>query len=124
MSTTCKQERLEDNLRKVMIHGKLDAPSTMAIEKELRTMLLEEPDQIIVDLSGVDYMSSYGLRLLLICAKALQDSKGGLHLAGANQRVMEIITMAGYDTLFPVYETVEDALLALTGKAPGLQHLK
>jgi anti-anti-sigma factor len=115
MGTTYAEEVLEDDLRKVTIKGHLDAPNTMAIEEGLRALLGRRGDQVIVDLSGVEYMSSYGLRMLMLCAKALAQAGGSLHLAAAQARVMDLITLAGYDTLFPVHETVEDALLSLTG---------
>jgi stage II sporulation protein AA (anti-sigma F factor antagonist) len=96
--------------------GTLDAPNTMTIEDSFRARLLDlGARQVIVDLSSVDYMSSYGLRMLLIGAKTLSNQGGALHLAGPNPNVMAVIRLAGYDTMFPVYETVEEAILLLGG---------
>jgi anti-sigma B factor antagonist len=64
-------------------------------------------------MSGLDYMSSYGLRMILMSAKTLHDRGGGLYLAAPTNRVLEVIKVAGYDTMFPVYETVADAILYL-----------
>ena len=46
----------------------------------------------------------------LVTAKALHNAGGELHLAGANDNVMQIIRVAGYDTMFPVYNTIDDAI--------------
>ena len=115
MAVTFGEELLQNGLRKIALEGTLDAPSAMAIEDEFKATLLEGGGAVIVDLSGVDYMSSYGLRMLLVGAKALHTVGGGLHLAAPNEHVMKVITVAGYDTMFPVHETVADAVLNLKG---------
>jgi len=111
MSITIQEELLDKGLRKISLQGILDAPGAMAIEEQFRARLLEKGGKVIVDMKGVEYMSSYGLRMLLVGAKALRDQKGELHLAAPNPHVMKVITLAGYDTMFPVHETIEDALL-------------
>ncbi|MBN1430292.1 MAG: STAS domain-containing protein [Anaerolineae bacterium] len=114
MGISFAMEFLENNLYKVTLNGTLDAPGAMAIEEQFQAMLRERQDRVIIDLASLDYMSSYGLRMFLLAAKSLRDSGGGLVLSGPNPYVMEVIRLAGYDTMFPVYETVEDALLDLT----------
>lgn len=115
MSVTFTEESIENGLYKVSLKGTLDAPGAMAIEDQFKATLLERGGNVIADLSGLDYMSSYGLRMLLVGAKALHDKGGGLHLAAPNQYVRDVIRLAGYDTMFPVYETTEDAILFLSG---------
>jgi anti-sigma B factor antagonist len=115
MQVTFTEEELENGLYKFSLEGTLDAPGTITIEDDFQQSLTQAGGQVIIDLAGVDYMSSYGLRMLLICAKALKNAGGELHLAGPTPNVMELIKLAGYDTMFPVYETVEEAILFLSG---------
>lgn len=115
MSVTFSSEFLENNLYKITLKGTLDAPGAMAIEDQFHAALNEHKGKIIVDLMELEYMSSYGLRMMLLAAKSLHEKGGGLYLAGPNLHVMEVIRLAGYDTMFPVYETVLDAILAQTG---------
>jgi anti-anti-sigma factor len=115
MSVKFATEFLENALYKITLKGTLDAPGAMAIEDQFQAALSEHKGKVIVDLTDLDYMSSYGLRMLLLAAKSLHGTEGGLFLAGANLHVMEVIRLAGYDTMFPVYETVLDAILDLTG---------
>lgn len=115
MPVTYTEEFLEKGLRQVSLEGTLDAPGAMAIENGFQEVLTGQGGQVIIDLSGVDFMSSYGLRMLLVGAKALHAAGGGLHLAAATPHVMQVIHVAGYDTMFPVYETVQDAIITLTG---------
>ncbi len=113
MSVTIAEETLEGGLHKVSLAGTLDAPGTMSIEEDFKARLIAIGGRVLVDLSGVEYMSSYGLRMFLVSAKALHTAGGELCLAAPNRTVMQIIQMAGYDTMFPVYETIEEALLYL-----------
>jgi anti-anti-sigma factor len=115
MGVNFNDEFLESGLRKVSLSGTLDAPGAMAVEQQFQDKVIAQGGHVIVDLSGVEYMSSYGLRMFLVTAKGLMEKGGGLHLAGAPAHVMEVIRMAGYDTMFPVYDSLEDAIIQLSG---------
>ncbi len=54
-----------------------------------------EADQIILDLKGVSYISSAGLRILLNADELMAD-KGGLVIKGVTPDVMEVLTMTGF----------------------------
>ncbi len=115
MSVSFTEGFLDGGLLKIALTGQLDAPGAMAIEEQFKDRLKELGGSVILDMSGLDYMSSYGLRMILMSAKALHDKGGGLYLAAPTNRVMEVIRVAGYDTMFPVYETVDEAVLFLGG---------
>jgi anti-anti-sigma factor len=123
MIVTFSEEKLDADLWKVVFEGTLDAPGTMTVEREFQAWLAEQAGQVIVELSKVDYMSSYGLRMLLSAAKTMRQAGGGLHLAAPNENVYQVIKMVGYDTLFPVYKTIEEAVKSLSAapsdKKPG-----
>jgi anti-sigma B factor antagonist len=123
MTVTFTKEKLDADLWKVVFEGTLDAPGTMTVEREFQSWLAERAGQVIVELSKVDYLSSYGLRMLLTGAKAMRQAGGGLHLAAPNENVYQVIKMVGYDTLFPVYKTIEEAVNSLSttssDKKPG-----
>jgi len=115
MTVSFSEDLLDGGLLKIALTGSLDAPGAMAIEEQFKERLKQRGGNVILDLSGLDYMSSYGLRMILMGAKALHDQGGGLYLAAPTDRVMELIKLAGYDTMFPVYETVDEAVLFLGG---------
>ena len=97
----------------IAIQDTLDAPGTMDIEESLFAHLAGHGGPVIIDLSGVTILSSYGLRMLLRIAKELKANGGMLHLAGPAPRVMEIIELSGCDTVFPIHATLDDAIHAL-----------
>jgi anti-sigma B factor antagonist len=109
MGVTFQEETIGAGLHLISLDGTLDAPGTMTIEDSFRDHLLSLGGSVIIDLSHVDFMSSYGLRMFLVAAKALMNAGGQLHLAAPRPKVMEVIRVAGYDTMFPVYDSVEEA---------------
>jgi anti-sigma B factor antagonist len=113
MAVKFSEETLPSGVQKIELAGTLDAPGTMGVEEHFRSQILAAGGAVIVDLSGVDYMSSYGLRMFLVTAKALHNAGGELHLAAPNDNVMQVIQVAGYDTMFPVYVSVDEAIQSL-----------
>jgi anti-anti-sigma factor len=113
MGVTFTEKFLDNGVYLLSLQGTLDAPNAMTIEEQFTAALTEQGGQVIVELSGVDYMSSYGLRMLLVGAKALHSAGGGLHLAAPNEHVNKVIVVAGYDKMFPVHETLEEALASV-----------
>ncbi len=68
---------------------------------------------VIVDLGGVDYMSSRGLRALSTALAAAKKEAVGMALAAPGPAMREILAISRYDKLFAVHASVDDALAAL-----------
>ena len=113
MGVKISEEFMDNGVLKIALGGSLDAPGAMGIEGQFQNRLNEEGGSVIVDLSGLEYISSYGLRMLLMGTKGLHDRGGGLHIAAPVANVMEVIKVAGYDSMFPVYDTVDEAVRAV-----------
>ena len=109
MTTTFNHHDLQDNLYVLSIHGKLDAEGGLSIRDKIEAHVGENPGTCIIDMSDVEYMSSYGLRVLLVVGKKLDEVEGKLHLAEPNQPVMDVLTTSGYDSMFPIHKTLDDA---------------
>ena len=62
------------------------------------------------DLTALEYVSSAGLRCVLAIAKKLKASEGTLALCGLSGLVKEVFSVSGFDSFFPVYETVDEAI--------------
>lgn len=114
MTISYTEELLEPGLRLVRLTGVLDTAGAMVIEDDFHRVLLDGDCSVIVDLSSVPFISSYGMRMLLIAAKRLMDSGCVMHLAAPTPPVMSVITIAGFHELFPVHDSIEDARLFLS----------
>jgi len=74
--------------------GKLDTETSPLLEKELKQVLQKSPQLLAFDLEGLDYMSSAGVRVLIVAHKAMKDSGGKvvlLKLQPQIKKVLEII---------------------------------
>jgi anti-sigma B factor antagonist/stage II sporulation protein AA (anti-sigma F factor antagonist) len=90
--------------------GRLDSASS----PELELAILERLDggcrRLVFDLADMDYVSSAGLRVILLAGKKLRASQGKLVIAGMRDMVREVFEMSGFLTLFAVAPSVDDAI--------------
>jgi anti-anti-sigma factor len=99
--------------------GRIDHGSAEGFKDALRPHLercAAARDQLVLDLSGVDYISSAGLRVLLLAAKRLQP-QGRLVLCSLNRSVREVFELAGFLPLFGIEPSREQALARLERQA-------
>ena len=93
----------------VHVAGKIDATTSEDLEDSLMDLLDKGETKIILELENTDYISSAGLRVLVVITKHLYDS-GFFCLCNVSENVSEIIEMAGFNTFMNVYEDLETAL--------------
>lgn len=93
------------------VSGSLDFSSADGFREGLLARIdAEGAHRLIVDFAGVEYISSAGLRVLMIAAKQARARGVTLALAALRPVVAEILQISRFDTLFPCYATVQDAL--------------
>jgi anti-anti-sigma factor len=68
---------------------------------------------LVVDLSAVTYISSIGLRVLMVAIKEVKPRGGRMVLAGLGPMVLEVFKISRFDMLFQIYASSEEALAAL-----------
>ena len=72
---------------------------------------------IVIDMVGVDFIASIGIRHLVMAAKAVARGAGKLVLLDPNPMVTEVLVVAGLDQLLPIVRTESEALAAFGGTA-------
>jgi anti-anti-sigma factor len=98
----------------IRLEGKLDALTSPLMEKRLQEELPKKGKLLLaVDFTRVDYLSSAGMRLLLALVKRVRAEGGKVVFFGFLDEVMEIIRLAGFERLLPIYSTEPQALEAL-----------
>ena len=90
-----------DGITRLALTGKLDAKGVDAIEVRFVASTSNRA-KVAVDLTGVDYLASMGIRLLVIAGKAAARRGGKLVLFGADAGVAKIVTSAGLDGIVPL----------------------
>jgi anti-anti-sigma factor len=107
-----RTEELPGNIAKVMLSGRLDSSGAVEIEMPL-TAVATERRAIIVDLTSVAFLSSYGVRVLLIAAKICNSKGGKLVLLCPDGHVAKVLRKARIDALVPMIESQDAAVSAL-----------
>jgi anti-anti-sigma factor len=104
--------------KKVVLVGKLDIAGAQKIELPLATVAGSKCD-IVVDMTGVDFVASIGIRHLVIAAKTVGRSDRKLVLLGPNPLVTEVFRTAGLQDLLPIVQSEDEAreALASSGRA-------
>ncbi|MBI2435730.1 MAG: STAS domain-containing protein [Candidatus Hydrogenedentes bacterium] len=95
------------------LSGRLDELATAEVELAFSALVQKDARKVVVDLAGVDYISSSGLRVLLMLWKALEKTHGQLRLCGLVPFVVEVFGISNFDKIFSIHGGVEDALAAL-----------
>lgn len=104
------QGTADNGLVVAAVEGRMDAASTGEFDRAAETWLGAEATTFILDFSGLDYISSAGLRSLLVLGKKAAARNGRVVLAAVRETVREIFAISGFDKLFAVEKSVEDAL--------------
>jgi anti-anti-sigma factor len=109
MSLELNQQELKRVLL-IEVTGRVDSTTADQLGKALNDAIDEGQNQLVLDLSKVEYMSSAGLRELVSALKRLQRGRGDLRLAALSERVEEVLELAGLDEIFKIFETQVEAV--------------
>lgn len=93
----------------VTVSGRVDSQTAPQLDDALSALSAGGKNKIILDLTGVDYMSSAGLRSLVKAGRAAQDAGGELRLAGVSDAVETVLRTVGMLQMFKLYNTSGEA---------------
>ena len=86
----------------VKLKGRLDSSASSSAEAGFAAALGDEPPHLAIDFTELDYISSAGLRALLILAKRVQQMQGKVALFGLLDNVREVFAVSGFDRIFAI----------------------
>ena len=104
----------------VSVTGRIDHRSAEDFERGLAPYLercAAGDSAVVLDLAGVDYMSSVGLRVLMLASRHARRQDGHLVVCSLGGTLAEIFAISRFDKLFPLYDDADAALAALSGDA-------
>jgi serine/threonine-protein kinase RsbW len=94
------------------LSGRLDAVSTQTAIARVYAAISAGARYVLLDLSDVTFLSSSGLRALLLVRRELLSHDGELRLCGLRPQVHEVFTLTGFTQVFAIHETRDEALQA------------
>ena len=93
-------KNLNGDQLEIALEGRLDTMTAPDLEQEIKTSLDNVKD-LVVDMKNLEYVSSAGLRTLLIAKKTLHN-KGNVKIINANDIVKEVFEVTGFDNLLDI----------------------
>jgi anti-sigma B factor antagonist len=95
----------------LMPKGKImGGPDAGAVKERLHQLIDEGKKKVVVDLSGVSWMNSSGLGILIGGLTTMRNASGDLKLAGTTDKVQNLLMVTKLITIFDSYDTVEEAV--------------
>lgn len=91
--------------------GRLDTATTDGLEQALTAAFDGGELRLVIDFEGVSYISSVGLRALLVAAKRMRERRGTLVLCAMGEAVRQVFELAGFLPLFIVEPTRDLAVV-------------
>lgn len=84
------------------VSGRLDTASAAPFQERLTATLAASSGAVVIDLAGVDYVSSAGLRAVLVAGKAMRAAGRSLSLVALQPPVRTVFDISGFSALFNI----------------------
>jgi anti-anti-sigma factor len=94
-------EDLDSGVTNITLRGRLDTVAAGDIDLKFSTVVGAKR-AIVVDMSGVDFLASLGIRVLVMGAKAVRNKGGKVVLLSPDANVHSVLKIAGIDQLIPI----------------------
>ena len=99
------------NVSTVTLEGSIDGKTAPLVREELRPAL-EKAKNVILDMAGVNYLSSAGLRLLLLVYREFSAKNGKLVLVAVSPEIRAVMSHTGFLSFFTLADTQTEAMRA------------
>lgn len=93
----------------IEVSGRMDTINSKDLDARLNSVLGRNIAKIVIDLEGVNYISSVGLRVLLASLKRQKENQRCLALAALQPFVKDVFRVTGLEKIFSIYSTQEEA---------------
>jgi anti-sigma B factor antagonist len=98
-----------DSVTVLVAEGSLDALSADGLTQEMDAQIQAGNIRLVVNVQAVHYVSSAGLRSLLLALKAARRVGGDVRLAAARPNVMEVLSLAGFTSIIKTFDDADAA---------------
>jgi anti-sigma B factor antagonist len=102
-------EKLGD-IQVVHVSGRIESTTAEIFGHEIGRIIVDGNRQLLLDLSGVSYINSAGLRAILAVAKRLRNPGDRCVLCGLSDEVRRVFELAGFTKILKIYPMVGDAI--------------
>jgi anti-sigma B factor antagonist len=109
------KEKIEGHVGILALSGKMmGGPETTQLHDRIRSLINDKITKVVIDLSGVKWINSSGLGVLMATHTTLKNAGGELKLANVTEKVESLLMITQLMRIFDTYESVDRALSSLT----------
>jgi anti-anti-sigma factor len=94
--------------------GRLDGATAPVFEGDLSKAIAGGANKLLLDMAGLNYISSAGLRIVLQAAKQMKSKGGRLALCSLKEQIKEVFDISGFSGLLDIAPTLEVAMMRLS----------
>jgi len=105
----------EGNALIVKVGGRVDGANAREFEEQLNAAIAGDNRNVIVDLEELSYISSAGLRAILLVTKSLKQRSAQFSICSLNPSVSEVFQISGFDKIITVHPSRANAVQAAGG---------
>jgi anti-anti-sigma factor len=107
--------KINDDIWSIALAGRIDSAVARAVEEAFNSLAETGRQRVVVDLSDATYLSSAGIRVLIMAQRRAQAAGGGVQLAAPITNIEDVLRMAGLEQMFVFNKTVGEAVGRLMG---------
>ncbi len=108
------KESIENHVAVLSLSGKMmGGPETTALHDHVKGLIKDGITKVVIDLSGIKWMNSSGMGVLMACMTTLKNSDGQLVLARVAEKVESLLIITQLIKVFKTFDTVERAVSSL-----------
>ncbi len=104
-----------DDVLSADVGGRIDGSNVVQFEEAIRTAIEDSDRAVIMDFGKLVYISSAGLRAVLLTAKSLHSRDAKLLLCSLSGPIREVFEISGFDKILPIHPSRAEALSSLGG---------
>ncbi|MBT3383678.1 MAG: STAS domain-containing protein [Prolixibacteraceae bacterium] len=101
--------KTKNNILIITLKGSIDSKTAPEVQQKVLESSVNSKN-VIIDLTSVDFVSSAGLRVLLMLYRQIKVKNGKVVLVGVSEEITDIMSMTGFINFFEIIDTVENAL--------------
>ena len=110
-------QRVEGDFTVFVPEGWIDTQVAADMDQAFQSAVSSGSHNMVVDMSGVDFISSVGLSALAAALGRCREDGGDMKIAGLNERLARVFRIVGFDVLMSVHDTPEAAISEFSGSA-------
>jgi len=107
-------EKKQDGLAIIYLNGFLDAHTSNVLEKKFEELLTLKSFKIVVNFSGLTYISSAGLGVFMAYIETMRSNEGDIKLCSMSDKIFNIFDMLGFPVLFNIAKDENEAITKFT----------